>query len=512
MRKLLPWCALLLWAGAAFAAPQFQQIPLDFEVVWDEAVHPFTGAAAIDVDGDGRDEVFIGGGLGQADRLYRYEDGALVDVIAGTGLSGTDAAHGALSIDLDSDGDVDLALARAGGVVLYLNDGAGRFAALPVPVPSQPPESEPFQVAASDYDRDGDLDLYISYFVGFPSFMSATFNDPEHAKTNRLLRNDGGLRFTDVTEAAGVAGTANSFGAILLDLNGDRYDDLVIAQNTWQVEIFQNNQDGTFTLRPVDSGYGFWMGIGVGDMDNDGDQDLFFPNAGSSIPEFLTRGDLTDDQRPEHTHDWVLLRNDGGFKFTNVAHAWQVADHGFGWGGVFEDVNLDGRLDLFVAENYIKWPLHHVFKLSGKALLQTVAGGQPVFQQADQLGLANKRFGQSSLFVDLNGDARLDYFWINMGDEQAAYLNKGSGNFISFRVPDDLAHLGTQIRVETAGGWSGARQVVAGQGYLTDQPPELVFGLDGQSHVLRAVVTWPNGERLTLAAPAINQRHLVSRN
>ncbi len=490
--------------------PLFQPIDIDFKIVWDQAVHPFTGATAIDVDGDGQDEVFIGGGLNQPDRLYRFVEDTLVNIIDGRGLSDDDAAHGAMSIDIDGDGDVDLALARAGGVYLYLNDGEGRFEARRVPVPSQPEASEPFQVAVSDYDRDGDVDLYISYFVAFPSFRSATFNDPDHAKLNRLLRNDGDLTFTDVTEEAGVAGSANSFGAILVDLNNDFYDDLVIAQNTWQVEIFENNKDGTFTQRPLDTGYGFWMGVGVGDMDNDGDQDLFFPNVGDSIPPALTQGDIRDDQR--HSHAWSLMRNDGDFQFTEVVEDWNIHKAGFAWGGVFEDVNLDGRLDLFVAQNYIKWPVHKLFKLNGKAYLQvTDEQGKPAFEDSKALGLRNPRYGQSSLFVDLDGDARLDYFWINMGDKQAAYLNRSTGNFVSFRLPDDIAHLGTQVYIETEQGRSYTRQFIAGQGYLTDQASELVFGLNGAEQVIRAVVTWPDGSEVIIENPAINTRHPLRR-
>ncbi len=496
--------------AVADPTPLFQPIDIDFKIDWDQAVHPFTGATAIDVEGDGQDEVFIGGGLNQPDRLYRFIDGVLVNDIEGRGLSDDDAAHGAMSIDIDGDGDVDLALARAGGVYLYLNDGEGRFEARPVPVPSQPDASEPFQVAVSDYDRDGDADLYISYFVAFPSFRSATFNDPDHAKLNRLLRNDGDLTFTDVTEEAGVAGSANSFGAILVDLNNDFYDDLVIAQNTWQVEVFENNKDGSFTLRPLDTGYGFWMGIGVGDMDNDGDQDLFFPNVGNSIPSALTQGDIRDDQR--HSHAWSLMRNDGDFQFTEVVEDWNIHKAGFAWGGVFEDVNLDGRLDLFVAQNYIKWPVHKLFKLKGKAYLQiTDEQGQPAFEDTKALGLRNPRFGQSSLFVDLDGDARLDYFWINMGDKQSAYLNRSTGNFVSFQFPDDIAHLGTQVYVETMQGRSYTRQFIAGQGYLTDQASELVFGLNGAEQVIRAVVTWPDGSERIIENPAINTRHLLRR-
>ena len=493
-----------------WSAVLFEAIPIDFEIVWDKAVHPFTGAAAIDIDGDEQDEVFIGGGLNQEDRLYRFVDGELVDIIEGTGLSGADAAHGAMSIDLDSDGDVDLALARAGGVYLYLNDGSGKFSERLIPVESQPLQSEPFQVAVTDYDRDGDVDLYVSYFVAFPHFRSATFNDPDHAKLNRLLRNEGDLSFTDVTDEAGVAGSANSFGAILIDLNNDLYDDLVIAQNTWQVEIFENNKDGTFTQRPLDTGYGFWMGVGAGDIDNDGDQDLFFPNVGNSILALLTRGDIRRDQR--HSHDWSLMRNNGDFQFTEVISEWGMDREGFAWGGVFEDVNLDGKLDLFVAQNYIKWPIHKWFKLESRAFLQvTDSNGEPVFRHEPDLGLSNKHFGQSSLFVDLDGDARLDYFWINMGDQQQAYLSRSTGNFVSFRLPDDIEHLGTRIYLETDVGRSYTRQFIAGQGYLTDQASELVFGLGEQTAVNRAVVTWPNGAERVIESPAINTRHVISR-
>ena len=507
---LLGLAALAMPALASTPVPLFEPINLDFKVHWDQSVHPFIGATAIDIEGDGRDEVFIGSGLNQPDRLYRFIDGELVDVIEGTGLSSLDAAHGAVSIDVDSDGDVDLILARAGGVYLYLNDGAGQFTERNVPVPAQPPESEPFQVAVTDYDRDGDVDLYISYFVAFPQFKSATFNDPSHAKLNRLLRNDGDLSFSDVTEEAGVAGSANSFGAILVDLNNDFFDDLVIAQNTWQVEVFENNRDGSFTQRPIDTGYGFWMGIGVGDMDNDGDQDLFFPNVGNSIPAAFTQGDIRSDQR--HSHAWSLMRNDGDFSFTEVVEDWGIDKEGFAWGGVFEDVDLDGRLDLFVAQNYIKWPLHRLFKLKGKAYLQsTTTEGDPEFRHTKALGLKNPHYGQSSLFVDLNGDARLDYFWINMGDEQAAYLNRGRGNFVAFRLPDDIEHLGTQIYVESQSGKSYTRQLIAGQGYLTDQASELVFGLNGADRVVRAVVTWPDGSQQIIEAPAINTRHDLRR-
>ena len=98
-----------------------------------------------------------------------------------------------------------------------------------------------------------------------------------------------------------------------------------------------------------------------------------------------------------------------------------------------------------------------------------------------------------------------------MGDKQAAFLNQSTGNFVSFRLPDDINHLGTQVFIETEQGRSYTRQFIAGQGYLTDQAAELVFGLNGSERVLRAVVKWPDGSEQVIEEPAINTKHSLRR-
>ena len=268
--------------------PAFREIEVSFDHRWDDdRSHPFTGAAVLDVEGDGRYEVFVGGGEGQDDALLGYRDGALVDRIQGTGLSSVEATHGATSVDLDQDGAVDLLVARPGGVTFYRNQG-GRFEARSIPL-ELGPEATPFSVAAADYDRDGDVDLYVSVFVASGSFRSAVFNDPTHARANVLLRNEGEGRFLDVTTPVS-ASRQNTFASGFVDLDGDGWQDLVLSQNTGVVEILRNRggrpEHGGFEDVPVDSGYGFWMSLTIGDVDSDGDQDLFFSNVGSSIPRF----------------------------------------------------------------------------------------------------------------------------------------------------------------------------------------------------------------------------------
>lgn len=504
-------CGLLLSACTARSGilpppTPFTPVPVDFTHVWKKGSHPFTGAAVIDIDGDGKFEIFAGGGDGQRDVLLSYRHGRLENIEPGTGLSNNNTTYGSTAIDMDADGDTDLLVARENGVYLYLND-RGRFLEKQIPV-SLPKDSVPFSVAVSDIDHDGDGDLYISVFVNAKTFRSATFNDPMHAKPNRLLLNNGDLTFTDITESSGTASKQNSFLSVFVDLDSDGWEDLVVSQNTGAVEIFRNMKDRTFQPVPTPSAFGFWMGLAVGDIDQDGDQDLFFTNVGTSIPLFLTKGDLRNDQR--HTHDWMLLRNDGNFHFTNVTDAYGLSNEGFAWGAVFEDLNLDGQLDLLVAQNYIKWPIHKVLKLSGRTYLQSAQDIKRRFHHAPALGLENSYFGQSPLVVDLDGDGRQDVMWLNINGPARAFLNTSPGNYITFVIPDAVAAVGTRISLETDQGKSYTRAVIGSVGTMTDQTPELSFGLGEFDHVRRVVIQRPNGQIEVLSAPRMNQKIVIN--
>jgi hypothetical protein len=260
----------------------------------------------------------------------------------------------------------------------------------------------------------------------------------------------------------------------------------------------------TFQSVASNSGYGFWMGLAVGDIDNDGDQDLFFSNVGGSIPAFLTTGDIRDGQR--HNLEWLLLRNDGGFRFTDATQAYRLTGEGFAWGAVFEDLDLDGRLDLLVAQNYIKWPVHKLFKLSGQTYLQRPLDRATAFLKAPALGLGNSFYGQSPLIVDLDGDGRQDVVWLNMNGPLRAFLNTSTANHVTFVVPDNVAALGTRIRVDTDQGRSYTREVVASAGMLTDQTPELAFGLGALERVLRVVVRRADGRTEEIPPPPLNRK------
>lgn len=479
----------------------FEPVPVEFAHAWDkDGSHHLTGAAVLDVDGDGREEVFVGGGLGQADAILSLDGGRVVPLVESLGLSSDAATYGSLAIDWDQDGDVDLFVCRQDGLTLYRREGA-RFRAEKIPLSLQP-DAVPMAVTAGDMDGDGDADLYVSVFISGPKLRSATYNDPDHAKANVLLRNDGAAGLTDVTDAV-TASLQNTFTSAFVDLDGDRLPELVIAQNTGEVELLAN-RGGRFERVPLDTGFGFWMGLAVGDIDADGDMDLFFSNLGNSIPGLFTRGDLAEEQRYEP--EWALFRNDGDLHFSLQTEPAGLTGYGFSWGAVFEDLDADGRLDLLIAENYVKWPFHGLRKLAGKALLNR-GDGAPDFFHAEILD--NAAYGQSPVTLDLDGDGRLDVLWLNNDSPSRALLNRGTGRFVHVALPDDTRSLGARVWLE--GVPSPTRQVLNGTGLGVDVSPGLVFGLPGAAEPTAVVIEWADGRVQRLENPPVGKRVEVTR-
>jgi len=245
------------------------------------------------------------------------------------------------------------------------------------------------------------------------------------------------------------------------------------------------------------------MGLAFGDVNGDGKLDIFLSNIGNSIPTALVKGDRRDDQKP--AAEWLLLRNDGGMRFTDISVVAGISGFGFGWGGVFEDVNLDGVLDLLVAENYVKWPVHRLFKLPGKLLLGA-PGASPKFFTS-KAG-ANASYGHVPLIADLDGDGRSDILWANMDGPARAYLNKTEGRLISVRLPDAPSSIGARIRLE--GVRAPVHNFIAGEGLTSDRTTQFTFGLaNGGPAPTALVVEWLDGRVTRITAPPVNKTIVV---
>ena len=239
---------------------------------------------------------------GLTHRLFRNElverkALAFTDVTAGSGLGGTSYGMGVATGDYDNDGDTDLYVTALGPNTLYRNNGNGTFSDVTTAAGVDDPR---WSTAATfvDYDRDGDLDLFVANYLDFSVTANKQCFDPAGTRDycgprsyrpvpDRLFRNDGSGRFTDVSETAGITKADGAgLGVSTGDYNGDGWLDLYVANDATPNQLWTNQKDGTFVDEGPLAGVALnaagnpegSMGVASGDYDRDGDEDLFVTN------------------------------------------------------------------------------------------------------------------------------------------------------------------------------------------------------------------------------------------
>ena len=464
---------------------------------------PLMGSALIDVNNDGVDEFFVGGGQEQEDALFSYQDGSFVtSTFPLPKKSEKYSTYGAVSFDLDNDGNTDLFLTTDIGVLWYKNTGSG-FEVRNMNVPFNE-KSIGASVTFGDVNRDGFADIFVANYIKKDLMEGQTiFKDFNYGATSCLMFNNGDHTFTDKTEELGLKYVHNTFMGILVDIDNDSWLDLVVAHDTGEVRTYKNEKGKKFTMKanPTTGQYAYPMGIAVGDYNNDGNIDFFFSNTGSSVPVFMARGDLAEED--VFNKDWILLRNDGNFKFTDVAKETKVADFEFSWGAIFQDFNLDGRQDLVVAENYVDFPPHKLFKLPGRFLIQKSSGTFAAVE--DQANAVNKNYAITPLTSDFNLDGYPDLAFANLEGPAIVRLNQGGdANYIAVRLPENVKYMGSSVTVTKMDGSILNDAYVSGEGLGSDQTSTLTFGLGAETAVKSVKVALPDGTFYDIPNPKVN--------
>ena len=468
----------------------------------------WNGAAWFDFDRDGLLDLFVARGTSQSNALFRNRgDGTFADVASGAGVANGSGSGAAVAGDIDNDGFQDLFLtgarrSRPGGTTaarLYHNRGDGTFA--DITAASGVAGLRTMVGAAwGDLDRDGLLDLYIG-------------GGEVAAQGSRLFLNNGDGTFADISALAGIDESDGNILGLFSDFDNDGWPDLFAARfsGSQSIALWRNNRDYTFTDVRDEAGLndiGAWMGWAPGDIDNDGDIDLFLTNYGGAR-EFLGR-----------LWPHALFLNNGDGTYANRAAATGTGAYEFAWGSTMQDFDNDGFIDLFFAgADPFNEQVGPGWGNPGRLLLNNGPGTD---------GQATFRDGSEAVPVDLSSHytsavAAADYDsdgWVDVAVATESYngfttrpvllRNLGTGGaWLTVELQGTAANrdaVGARVEVES-GGLYQVRELYAGSGFLSMDSQRLHFGLDGAAPVDRVRVTWPSGRVQVLEQVDAN-RHL----
>jgi hypothetical protein len=173
-----------------------------------------------------------------------------------------------------------------------------------------------------------------------------------------------------------------------------------------------------------------------------------------------------------------MFKNNGDFKFEDVAEQVKLADYEFSWGAIFEDFNLDGLDDLVVSENYIGFPPHKLpfLRLNGRFLLQTERG--EFAAMGEQSGVINRGYGITPLTADFNNDGSPDVVHINIAGKSKVFISQNrQNNYLKVKLDDTISSIAAKITVTRSDGSIIYRDFISGEGLNSDQSHVQIIGL-----------------------------------
>ncbi|QNJ98187.1 VCBS repeat-containing protein [Constantimarinum furrinae] len=542
-----------------------------FNIVVYQYLHNGAGVSVGDINNDGLLDIFFVTNFGD-DKLYLNKGNMKFEEIAQrAGVKGKWGwSTGSTMVDINGDGFLDIYVSRSGDMdpekrknALFINNGDLTFSERAEEY-GLADESYSTQASFFDYDKDGDLDMYLLNH----NIIAVLDKDLQFERNNRnpyagdkLFRNDNG-KFIDVSEEAGIIGNGIGYGLSVSagDINNDGWPDLYVSNDYIEHDyLYYNNGDGTFSEKLKQSTKhisNFSMGSDIADFNNDGLLDIMVVDMVAE-DNYRTKTNMSGmntekfyaavDNGFHHQYMMNTLQmNNGNGTFSEVSQLAGLSNTDWSWAPLWADFDMDGRKDLLVTNGlrkearnsdfvnrkreimmqmqndptrnleYIKMILDELPENMIKNYIYRNEGDIRFSNMRDQWGLTQTSYSNGAAYADLDNDGDLDIVISNIDHPAFLYENKSEllsdKNYLKVKLTGkgtNVSGIGTRVTLKT-GDEIQVQEHYMSRGYQSSTPDELYFGFGKNTKIDSLWLEWPDGSIQLLTEIEANQNLQVA--
>lgn len=528
------------------------------------------GVSLGDINNDGLTDIYFTSNFGH-NKLYLNKGNlSFVEMSKAAGVEGAWGwTTGTSMVDINNDGFLDIYVCRSGNVPadkrrneLFINNGNLTFtekaAAYGLDI-----ESYAIQSVFLDYDKDGDLDMYL---INNPKILllGEAFDEERKQRnpltTDMFFKNDNG-KFVEVSVEAGLVNNGIGFGhnASVGDYNNDGWPDIYVSNDYAEHDyLYYNNGDGTFSEKLKESMRhisNFSMGSDTADFNNDGLLDIMVLDmvaednyriktnmSGMSVETFTNS--VKNGFHYQYMTNTVQLNNGNG-TFSDIARLTGLSSTDWSWSTLWADFNLDGNQDVFVTNGYRKDVRNNDYQKVRDSILgemsknsenqfkyiQQVLDAMPELpiknyffenngdlsfsKRQEEWGVTEGTFSNGAAYADLDNDGDLDLVVSNIDQVANIYRNnseKLKKNYLKVALKgkaSNVSGIGARVIVKTGDNFQ-VKEHYLSRGYISSNENQVHFGLGVNKKIDSLWVEWPDGNTQLLSNVKGNQLLKIS--